>query len=54
MAKKDASEYLGGLSGKAGKALRTRAQRLKELEDYSMGVSSNKTQKKKKAAKKGY
>lgn len=51
MAKKDASEYLGGLSGKAGKALRTRAQRLKELEDYSMG---NKTQKKKKAVKKGY
>lgn len=40
---KDASDYLGGMSGSAAKAIKTRGQRLKEAEDAATGGSSPNT-----------
>lgn len=37
MAKKDASKYLGGMSGKAASGLRGRAAKLKAAEEYGLG-----------------
>jgi len=48
---KEASSYLGGLSGKAAQAFRTRGDRLKEMEAKAMGYTAPQ---KKKKDKNGY